>query len=1025
MESGDTSDELHNRLLGSGGFHEEARNDVEGGRGYKVAKTDLFDMTMSGRGSFAESTVNVPGCRDSSSSIFSDKTLNHEGIYDRLTTKFREEDNRGCLERFRDKIYGHWNSLRTPNKEEGLDFDTSENRLYQQRLEDLQLPDARNLEVIRWMLAVIIAIIVSCIAIAVDVSVTGLTDWKFDKVREKLKHETVGSAFLFFMGWNGVFVGIATLLVAFLDVKAKGSGVPEIKSYLNGRKIHRVISIRTLLSKIIGVIFSVSGSLVLGKEGPMMHAGAVVGAIVSQGQDEISAIGIKLFGLRSDKEKRSFVSIGCACGVAAAFSAPLGGVLFVIEEAASFWSVKLTWRTFFATMVCAAFVDVVISGVNDNSEWGVMSQSSVISFGSFEGASRDLCYPVQPKYRFLQVPIFICMGALGGLVGAGFNKFNLYISHLRVKYVSHPTARMSEALFVSLLTSILLFGAPYCFPCRSMKDVKYAVWEDDDPAISGPNQNCSNLEPFGDFCPSSHEMNDLETLLLSSLDMSVKKLFHSELIFSYHALAIYCLTVMFLACVTYGTSIPSGLFVPAITIGAAAGRLIGQFIFEVDNGHIMTNVFGTIDPGTYALIGSAAMLGGITRMTISIVVILMETTNNSTYAVPIMLTIMSAKVVGDVFTEGLYDMHIRLQGIKFLHDEPEETQHKTQVREVMIRKPIVFNLFERVSDIIDTLQHCTHNGFPVVSNLAVPSDYRHSYPGTHAPKFRKLASHRSLDGFEQLDTHYQKLVNEQQKLTSKARRRYIKDKGNKVKEHDIEGVGVFEGTILRSQLLILLYEKVFVDDNLSFEEKMKGNNANIHWREFYKHYPRSPSIKDVCGRLTAAEFDKILDLRPYLDSSALTIHYSVYMSRVHQLFRHLGLRHLTVVNTGNQVVGIVTRAQIAHHDEEHSEEPNTTATINPRVAAMSSEGFDSLNNENSNLDDLDESLMEEDEEDIEAYPSDTEIEAINSIHAELSSAKPKPRGDVAPLRVINSWKALQTKLSFGSKSVDESFSDRT
>ena len=89
-----------------------------------------------------------------------------------------------------------------------------------------------------------------------------------------------------FVGIGILFVLIAGVFVAFLDVSAKGSGVPEIKSFLNGRKLVQGYLTPTAASKVIGVVFAVAGSLVIGKEGPLIHTGAVIGAIVIQGSPE-------------------------------------------------------------------------------------------------------------------------------------------------------------------------------------------------------------------------------------------------------------------------------------------------------------------------------------------------------------------------------------------------------------------------------------------------------------------------------------------------------------------------------------------------------------------------------------------------------------------------------------------------------------------------------------------------------------------------------------------------------------------
>lgn len=118
----------------------------------------------------------------------------------------------------------------------------------------------------------------------------------------------------------------AVMCVALGAVEASGSGIPEIMTILNGVKVVKAMRAMTWLMKVIGVSLSGAAGLPIGREGPMIHSGAIVGAVVSQGKTERLNPFYKkyLTAFRNDKTMREFITCGAAGGVAAAFGAPIG-----------------------------------------------------------------------------------------------------------------------------------------------------------------------------------------------------------------------------------------------------------------------------------------------------------------------------------------------------------------------------------------------------------------------------------------------------------------------------------------------------------------------------------------------------------------------------------------------------------------------------------------------------------------------------------------------------------------------------
>lgn len=107
--------------------------------------------------------------------------------------------------------------------------------------------------------------------------------------------------------------------------------------------------------------------------------------------------------------------------------------------------------------------------------------------------------------------------------------------------------------------------------------------------------------------------------------------------FGYSALALFFVTNFLLTLSFVGTAAPYGLFVPHFVQGAAFGRIVG-IMMQRNFGHTEPT-----HPGTYALLGAGAFIGGFTRMTIALTVIFVEITSDTSMLLPLMIVLTIAR----------------------------------------------------------------------------------------------------------------------------------------------------------------------------------------------------------------------------------------------------------------------------------------------------------------------------------------------------------------------------------------------
>mmetsp|Transcript_142571 Transcript_142571/g.371394 ORF Transcript_142571/g.371394 Transcript_142571/m.371394 type:complete len:927 (-) Transcript_142571:51-2831(-) len=296
-------------------------------------------------------------------------------------------------------------------------------------------------------LPIIIGLLTAAAAVVVGTVSEKLGDLRTTKVINLIINQGWLMAWLAEFGMMTAMVLIGGFCVYAGDkTKSAGSsGIPQLIALLNGCDIRGEFSIKHLCVKWFGVCFAVASGLVAGPEGPMIFIGACIGFWCSElPQSRIvwSVLGPPPKSVPDDVFKRDYTSIGAACGIAAAFRAPIAGTLFIVEEAASHFKKEELSYIFFGGL--AALEVILVSG----------------------GAGAVLEYKVQIGTNCSETPwwsffFLVILGSICGVAGAAFNTINIKVMKIRNRMAVRCQQdrfmllrrRVAELVFLCLISS--------------------------------------------------------------------------------------------------------------------------------------------------------------------------------------------------------------------------------------------------------------------------------------------------------------------------------------------------------------------------------------------------------------------------------------------------------------------------------------------------------------------------------------------------------------------------------------------
>ncbi|ROL48019.1 H(+)/Cl(-) exchange transporter 5 [Anabarilius grahami] len=358
------------------------------------------------------------------------------------------------------------------------------------------------------------------------------------------------------------------------------------------------------------------------------------------------------------------------------------------REVSYYFPLKTLWRSFFAALVAA------------------FTLRSINPFGN----SRLVLFYVEfhSPWHLLELIPFVLLGIFGGIWGAFFIRANIaWCRRRKTTRLGHYP--VLEVLVVTAVTALLAF--PNSYTRMSTSELISELFNDCGLLDSSQLCNYTNVsitKSTSDALPDRPAGHEVYTALWQ--------------------LSLALVFKMLITVVTFGMKVPSGLFIPSMAVGAIAGRLLGVGMEQLAYYHHDWVIFrgwcspgaDCITPGLYAMVGATACLGGVTRMTVSLVVIMFELTGGLEYIVPLMAATMTSKWVADALgREGIYEAHIRLNGYPFLESK-EEFSHKTLAMDVMRPRrsdpplSVITQDGMSVEEVESLIAETSYSGFPVV-----------------------------------------------------------------------------------------------------------------------------------------------------------------------------------------------------------------------------------------------------------------------------------------------------------------------
>lgn len=473
------------------------------------------------------------------------------------------------------------------------------------------------------ILSVIVGLIVGLAATVIKNTV-----WLTQRLVNSLVSNEMHNYIYFILPVIGISITI--LVVKYVIKSPVRHGVPNVLHSISKR--NGQLSRHNLFSSILTSSLTVGFGGSVGLEGPTVATGAAYGSMIS-----------RLFRL---DYKHTILLLACACAaaMAAIFKAPVAAIVFAVEV------IMIDLTTF-------SLVPLLLA-----------SMSAVMTSFFFMG--QDVLYPfeVNTTFELGELPFYILLGILGGLVSAYFTKTYIFFGNFFEKI----TSVWKRFLLGSLSLGLLVFLFPSLFG---------EGYEAINACLSGDMEYVFNNSIFYHF-------KDSVTVLLILLT------------------AIILLKIIATS-LTFGSGGVGGIFAPTLFMGVNTGMLFAKLI----------NLTGMreLNSNNFALIGMAGLIAGVLHAPLTGIFLIADISGGYSLFVPLMITATFAYVTTLIFTgNSVYHYQLAQRKELMTHDKDKNVLQMMEVNKLIEKDFEILHPESTLRDLTVAISHGHRDLFPIV-----------------------------------------------------------------------------------------------------------------------------------------------------------------------------------------------------------------------------------------------------------------------------------------------------------------------